>query len=402
LFKFSKDNSCNVALFKDMLLVALELTWLPVLILVTVIARFWPKRRTVGLGPEPLINNVYHAKALRRHGWSAETFVDSLNFITADFDVKLIYGSRLLRTVSRLLFFPFLFSIFRYKVIYIYFNGGGLYASRLLWVAEPLLYQMAGMKVIVMPYGGDVQDMQKCPNLALRYAVDKDYPKHFRRRHIINAKVWLWSRWADHVISGCDWVDYMQHWDTLCVSHFSIDLDEWVPSPTATREGRAMRILHAPNHKNIKGTRFFEQAIIDLQREGIAIELIMVQGIPNSQLRTLMQSCDVIADQLIIGWYAMFAIEAMALRKPVLCFTRADLEDLYVQANLLKRDELPLIKCNPSNVVDVIRKLSRAPTSSLSEFGDRGRAYVERRHSLEAIGAMFTAIHVDLCILRDA
>ena len=388
--------------FKYMVLVALELICFPLLVGAAVIARFWPKRKIIGLGPEPLINNVYHAKALRKHGWSAETFVDSLYFITAEFDVKLIYRSWSLRTLSRLLFVPFVFCIFRYKFIYIYFNGGGLYASRLLWVAEPLLYRIAGIKVIVMPYGGDVQDMQKCPNLAFRHAVDKDYPTHFRRRNTIRAKVWLWSRWADHVISGCDWVDYMQHWDTLCVSHFSIDLDDWLPSPTASREGRAMRILHAPNHKNIKGTRFFEQAVADLQSEGVAVELVMVQGVPNSQLRTLMQSCDVIADQLVIGWYAMFAIEAMALRKPVLCFTRTDLEDLYVQANLLERGELPLIKCTPSTVVDVIRELTKAPTSKLSEFGDRGRAYVERMHSLDTIGAMFSAIHADLGIHRDA
>jgi len=389
-------------LLKDVVLVALELICFPLFIGAAVIARFWPKRRIIGLGPEPLINNVYHAKALRRHGWDAETFVDSLYFITAEFDVKLIHKSRPIQTLSRLLFVPFLFCVFRYRVIYIYFNGGGLYASRLIWVAEPLLYRIAGIKVIVMPYGGDVQDMQKCPNLAFRHAVDKDYPTHFRRRHTIRAKVWLWSRWADHVISGCDWVDYMQHWDTLCVSHFSIDLDDWVASSNASREGRAMRILHAPNHKNIKGTRFFEQAIADLQREGVAVELVMVQGVPNSHLRKLMESCDVIADQLIIGWYAMFAIEAMALRKPVLCFTRSDLEDLYVQANLLERGELPLIKCSPSNVVDVIRELAKAPASSLSEIGNRGRAYVERRHSLDSIGAMFSAIHAELGIHRNA
>lgn len=388
-------------LFKDVILVILELLWLPALIILTVLARLWPKRVIVGLGPEPLINNVYHAKALKRHGWSAQTFVDSLYFITAEFDIKLIYRNALLSKLARLMFFPFIFSIFRYKILYIYFNGGGLYASRVLWVIEPFLYRLAGIQVLVMPYGGDVQDMQKCPNLAFKYAVDKDYPNHFRRRHVIRAKVWLWSRLADHVISGCDWVDYMQHWDTLCISHFSIDLDDWLSSPAASREGRALRILHAPNHKNIKGTQFFEQAVLQLQREGLDIELIMVQGLPNTQLRTLMKTCDVIADQLIIGWYAMFAIEAMALGKPVLCYARSDLENLYVQADLLQRGELPLINCTPANVVDVIRELATLNPSRLIELGERGRAYVERRHSLDAVGAMFSRIHADLGLQKD-
>jgi hypothetical protein len=390
-----------LSLMKYVILVLLELVWLPVLAVLTLFARLWPKKKIVGLGPEPLINNVYHAKALRKRGWTAETFVDSLYFITADFDIKLIYRNRLLSKLSRLMFLPFIFCIFRYKILYIYFNGGGLYASRVLWIIEPILYRIAAVKVMVMPYGGDVQDMQKCHNLAFKYAVDKDYPNHFRRRQIIRAKVWLWSLLADHVISGCDWVDYMPHWDTLCISHFSIDVDDWTPSQAAPREGRALRILHAPNHKNIKGTQFFEQAVIDLQREGVNVELIMVQGLPNAQLRVLMQSCDVIADQLIIGWYAMFAIEAMALGKPVLCYTRSDLEDLYVQADLLQRGELPLINCNPTSVVDVIRKLAFASPCSLSKLGERGRAYVEKRHSLDTIGAMFSEINAELGLRQD-
>lgn len=388
-------------LIKNLTLIFFELSWLPVLITLSIFARVWPKNMVVGLGPEPLINNIYHARALRKSGWSAETFVDSLYFITKDFDIKLIYRNRFLSRLARLIFLPFIFCIFRYKVLYIYFNGGGLYASRVIWIVEPLLYRIAGLKVVVMPYGGDVQDMQKCPNLSFKYAVDKDYPNHFRRRYIIRAKVWLWSRWADHVISGCDWVDYMQHWDTLCISHFSIDLEEWMPCSVSPRNGRALRILHAPNHKNIKGTQFFEEAVVKLKEEGIEIELIMVQGIPNTQLRALMESCDVIADQLIIGWYAMFAIEAMALGKPVLCFTRTDLEDLFVQANLLQRGELPLINCTPTTVVEVLRQLATSSSATFAELGERGRSYVERRHSLENVGAMFSDINVNLGLRCD-
>ncbi|MGV3628267.1 MAG: hypothetical protein ACO1PN_11350 [Betaproteobacteria bacterium] len=387
---------------KDCILVFLELVWLPALIGAALVARFWPKRKTVGLGPEPLINNVYHARALRKLGWDAETFVDSLYFITSEFDVKLIFRNNLLAKLTRLLFAPFLFSIFRYRIIYIYFNGGGLYAARALWILEPLLYRLADVKVVVMPYGGDVQDAQKSGSLCFKHAIDKDYPNHFRRRNIIRTKVWIWSLWADHVISGCDWVDYMQHWDTLCISHFSIDLEDWKFQSAPSKEGHILRILHAPNHKNIKGTRFFEEAVSQLRKEGILVELVMAQGLPNSELRRLIEDCDVVADQLIIGWYAMFAIEGMAMGKPVLCYVRDDLEELYVQAGLLDRGELPLIKCNPMNVKDVIRSIALTPTSGLSSLGQRGRAYVERRHSLHSIGAMFGTINESLGIRQDA
>lgn len=43
----------------------------------------------------------------------------------------------------------------------------------------------------------------------------------------------------------------------------------------------------------------------------MAVELITVQGKSNSELLALIDSCDIVADQLVIGWYAMFAIEGM-------------------------------------------------------------------------------------------
>lgn len=388
-----------IRLFKNCVLISWELLLTPLVFFAALLARFVPKPIEIGLGPEPLINNVYHSKALRAKGWQAETFVDSLYFITSEFDVKLISSNALLSRLIRLSFIPYFFSIFRYKVIYIYFNGGGLYAARLLWALEPFLYRLAGVKVVVMPYGGDVQDMQKSGELYFKHVVDKDYPRHFRRRMMIRSKVWMWSLYADHVISGCDWVDYMQHWDTLCISHFSIDLEHWASTENLQTIG-PIKILHAPNHKNIKGTHFFEQAVEFLKSAGHEVELVMVQGVPNSHLKKMISECDIVADQLVIGWYAMFAIEAMALGKPVLCYVRDDLEELYVRAGLLERGELPLIKCSPENLNEILKKLID-DRPRLRAIGECGRAYVERHHSLDAIGTMFTSINNDLGVKRN-
>lgn len=383
-----------VRFFKNIILILWEVFLLPLMFFSALLARFVPKSIEIGLGPEPLINNVYHAKALRSKGWQAETFVDSLYFITSEFDVKLISSNVLISRAIRLGFLPYFFSIFRYKVIYIYFNGGGLYAARALWILEPFFYRLAGVKVVVMPYGGDVQDMQKSGELYFKHVVDQDYPRHFRRRMMIRCKVWMWSLYADHVISGCDWVDYMQHWDTLCISHFSIDLDRWASCDEVNRTGM-VRILHAPNHKNIKGTRFFELAVERLKNMGHEVELVMVQGVPNAELKMMISDCDIVADQLVIGWYAMFAIEAMALGKPVLCYVRDDLEELYIRAGLLERDELPLIRCSPKNLDQVLEELV-VDRLKLRAIGERGRVYVEKHHSLDAIGIMFNAINEKL------
>ncbi len=70
---------------------------------------------------------------------------------------------------------------------------------------------------------------------------------------------------------------------------------------------------------------------------------ILAERVPNEKIRALMATVDIIADQLIIGWYAMFALEGMAMEKPVLCYLRDDLEKLYEATGLIQIDELPIV-----------------------------------------------------------
>jgi glycosyltransferase involved in cell wall biosynthesis len=378
-----------------------EFLALPVLVLVAGLSRFFDRAIDVGLGPEPLINNVYHKRALMKYGYSAETFVTSLYFITDDFDRRLIFNSRFVR-----LFLPFavfLLSVVRYKCVYFYFNGGPLFHTASLWRIEPFLFRLAGVRTVVMPYGGDVQCLDRCPNLLFRHAMAMDYPAHRFRLSAIRNRIDLWSRYADHVIAGCDWVDYLYYWNTLMLAHFSIDTEVWreVSADVESRTPNAdspLRVLHAPNHRELKGTRYFVQAVQELSREGVPIELVMAEKLPNDQIRELIKSVDVVADQLVIGWYAMFAIEAMSLGKPVLCYLRDDLMRFYVDAALIGADEIPVINCSPSTVKEALRSLV-ARHHELRTIGRRGRAFVEKHHSLEAVGKTFDSINRSLGVM---
>jgi hypothetical protein len=388
------------ATLRSSALYLLEMALLPILILVSILGRFSKKRIDVGLGPEPLINNVYHKMALQQYGYSAQTFVSDVYFITDKFDVR---GDRLLPTRYRFLRLSFVYlylfiaSLFRYKCIYIYFNGGPLGFGRLLWRIEPLLYKLAKVKMVVMPYGGDVQDLSRSPNLLFKSAMAIDYPEHRFRRKRIASKIDLWTKYADHVISGCEWVDYMYYWDTLMLAHFSIDTDAWKPpaADTIPANGGKLKILHAPNHRAIKGTQYFLDAVKELNEEGMDIELILLERVPNDEVRRVMASADFVADQLIVGWYAMFSIEAMAMGKPVLCYLREDLKDLYTAVGLVTADEIPIINCSPSTVKETIKNLA-LNRERLLEIGSRSREFVVKHHSIEAVGKIFDDINRSL------
>jgi glycosyltransferase involved in cell wall biosynthesis len=381
----------------------------PILFFIAVLCRFIRKSIDIGLGPEPFISHIYHKKAFELYGYTAQTFVSDVFFITDKFDVR---GDKIFFTKYTPLKKPFKFlsniylfalSLLRYKCVYIYFTGGplGLIASgrfaSFLWRIEPFLYKLARVKVVVMPYGGDVQEMSRSPNLLFKNAMSRDYPEHRFRRRRIETKIDLWTKYADHVIGGCDWVLYMYHWDTLMLAHFSIDVDTWKPVDKDSDRSRhtgnkKLRILHAPNHRAIKGTQHFIDAVNELIEDGLNIELVLLEGVANDEIKRVMASVDVVADQLIVGWYAMFALEAMAMGKPVLCFLHEDLEYLYVTSGLVAVDEIPIINCSPLTVKETIRDLV-LNRDKLVEIGKRSRAYIMKHHSTQAVGKVFDKIN---------
>jgi glycosyltransferase involved in cell wall biosynthesis len=383
-----KENNITIFIY-NIIRVTLDILMSPVLILSAVVSRFYPRKYDVGIGPVPLINSVYHKKALELYGVRAQTFVDSVYFITDDFDVRF---DQIFKGPLWLLLHYFLFirAVFCYRCLYIYFNGGPLRRTGFLRLLEPLLLKIAGVKIVVMPYGSDVQVMTRSDNLMFKQVMAMDYPKQGELGPKVSRDIDRWIKYADCIISGCEWVDYMPSWDKLCLSHFAIDMDYW--QAIEKKEATPAKILHAPNHRNIKGTDFFVKAVEELQKEGEQIELIMLEKVPNDKIHEVMISVDIVADQLIIGWYAMFAIEAMSLGKPVLCHLRKDLEELYISNGLLEKGEIPIVNCTVDSVKETIRELVNDQAKRL-RIGRQSIEYVQKHHSLQAIGEFFNEVN---------
>jgi glycosyltransferase involved in cell wall biosynthesis len=369
------------------------------------IGRFGKKSIDIGLGPEPLINNIYHKQALEKKGYSVETFVNQVYHIVSAFDYR---GDQLSYNKTKIgryftKYYLFLRAIRRYRCIYIYFNGGPLYTSAVLKKYEPSLLKLSRTKVVVMPYGSDVQIMSQCPNLLFKHAMVLDYPETHKSALLVEAQIYRWTTHADHVISGCDWVDYTYHWDTLTLAHFSIDVDKFAPYRKDLEfynrdftESAPLRVLHAPNHRTIKGTDFFIKAIEELKSEGHPIELVLIQGKSNSEVLEEMSNVDVVADQLIVGWYAMFALEAMSMGKPVICYLRKDLVELYLSSgNLESLEEIPHINSSFLEVKNNLLKVLNGEIS-LRARSLKGMEFVNKYHSLEYIGEIFHKINLSL------
>ena len=81
---------------------------------------------------------------------------------------------------------------------------------------------------------------------------------------------------------------------------------------------RVIKILHAPSHREAKGTRKIEEIISQLQSEGLPIEYIRLEGVPNERVIDELSRCDLVVDELYsdipiggLGTEAAFAKRAV-------------------------------------------------------------------------------------------
>jgi hypothetical protein len=176
----------------------------------------------------------------------------------------------------------------------------------------------------------------------------------------------------------------LQHADR--VLYLNPDLGRWLPGgqffPYANVDPRAvepvpsierdeMVVVHAPTDRSIKGSRHVVEAVELLRSEGLLIRLDLIEGLSYDAVRRRTAAADVVVDQLLIGWYGGFAVEAMALAKPVLCFIREE-ENPFGAA-------LPIVNATPTTLVDRLREMASAPARR-REVGMAGRRFVEREH----------------------
>ena len=372
---------------------------LPVLCILAYSSRLIRKSK-IGIGPEPLINNVYHKIALKSQGYDVETFVHRVYFITNEFDIRFDHYWKPIRLIA-----SFCYVIFNYSCIYIYFTGGPLGHSKLKKF-EPWLLLKARVKKVLMPYGADVQDVLRSNNLLYRHYLFIDYPKFQKKqRQAIIERIERWVKNGTYIISGCDWVFYLPHWDELMLGHFSIDLDKFSDSskddfPSSFSSSRPLRLLHAPNHRTIKGSRFFLEAVEELKQEGKYIQLDIIEKMPNSVVLKKISEADVILDQLVIGWYAMFALEALASGKPVVCYLDPELIKLYEYAGLLIPEELPIINTDFRSIKRIIREIYEG-IIDVSAYKRKTRTFVQDHHSIEYVGGVFAKINEKLGLKKQ-
>lgn len=161
--------------------------------------------------------------------------------------------------------------------------------------------------------------------------------------------------------------------------------EEFAPVP-----GHRPRIVHAPSNAGIKGTPLILAALERLKSR-FDFELILIENTPHAQAMKLYQSADMAIDQVLAGWYGGFAVELMAMGKPVAAYIREE-DRAFVPPAMW--DELPILRLDPRTLDDDLAAILADP-ARLVEQGARARRFALRWHNPAVTARALTRIYQD-------
>ncbi len=181
----------------------------------------------------------------------------------------------------------------------------------------------------------------------------------------------------------------------------SYDAVRWVPEAHVVPPGLDLRpfmpvppsdsplplVVHAPSNREKKGTRHVIEAC-----EQLPVELDVVEGVRHDAARERYARADIVVDQLNAGWHGVFALEAMALGKPVVSHLKPDVVERSAEGFGTR---VPIVPATKETLVEALRPLVEQPALR-REVGVRSRAYVERVHDADRVADRLVAVYRSL------
>ncbi len=166
-----------------------------------------------------------------------------------------------------------------------------------------------------------------------------------------------------------------------------IDVAAIEPAFPATDRTRPV-ILHAPSSRRRKGTEHVLAAC-----EGLDADLVLVEGLHHDEAFERYREADIVVDQLNAGWYGLFAIECMALGKPVVTFLH---DEAVARSEEAYGTRVPIVSATKENLRQRLEPLVARRGRAPHVIGERHARYVEQVHDLERVADRLLALYARL------
>lgn len=293
---------------------------------------------------------------------------------------RLLTGNRVTRKLRRARVLAWLLA--EYDIFHFHFHTTFLQDHR-----DLALLRAAGKRIVFHLHGCDIRD-----------------PRRVRREHgisacaecaiqcLVSVKLGLPAalrRYADAVIVSTP--DLLEFVPEAIYLPNPLDVEPWEQlrrrGGTERPAGGPFVVVHAPTDRAIKGTRHVEAAVAQLRAEGLPIELRLLEGMSREAMREACRDADIAVDQVLVGWIGLFALEMMALGKPVVAYIRPDLA--HVQP------DMPVANADPQGLACTLRRLLNAPDER-NDLARRGPAFVGRHHAPGAVNERIIRLYREL------
>lgn len=377
----------------------LNIVFIPVLSIGALILQFFGKysKKRVFFGLMHNNNLVYVRDSLRKLGYEASMipWIVPEHEKNIDYDINLciefprLYRNFIVQQILR--HFLFLWSLCNFDVFILPFRSRFFDEMPLLSFLEFQLIHLAGKKVILNPYGGDIQypevwssSSDKTMHVLFKAWMQDPYYSNVETSKT-KKNIRYCERHADAIIASLEWPDYLSKIDY----YFHMRINPSVPNrdKNAPFFSDEIKILHATNHPHFKGTEYIKQAVRELSQSGVKCSLKILEGTENKIVLREVDKSDIVIDQLLAGAYGRLAIEAMALGKPVMCYLREDFIKIYPQWN-----QCPIINVNIDTLKDKILEFISLSINKRQEIEDKSKEYIEKFHSPKYVGEKLSAI----------
>lgn len=158
------------------------------------------------------------------------------------------------------------------------------------------------------------------------------------------------------------------------------------------RQDGLLRIAHAPTNRAAKGSAHVVEACEALMKRypGQCV-LDLIENLPREQALARVHGCDVLVDQLLIGWYGGVAVEAMLLGKAVI--VRIEERDLHhVPTAMRAQLEGAVLQSDPDRLYQTLEQclLNR---QHLIQTAQLGHAYAQQWHDPQAVARVTSSAY---------
>lgn len=358
-----------------------------------------PIRPRLLFGFAPIINNKYWSKAMSQANYISHSISNAIPSINSkdDFDYYVDELFPINRkqsdwniTLQKLRLFNFVLRNYDILIMSFRYN---YFKDTVFWNKEAAILKKHGMKTVIIPYGSDYYIYSKVIDHSLKHNLMINVAPDIFNNKEKETRIAYWRDNADFIIMSF-MLDDAPRWDSLPVSSLCIDTELWKRTKkesNADGTNELVTITHTPNHRGFKGTEFIFKAIDELKNEGLKINFIIIEKLPNSEVkRILLEEADILIEQIIFTGYAVSAIEGLSAGLPVVSnLEREDMVQVFRRYSYL--NECPIVSGTPENIKETIRYLVQNPELR-NQLGQAGRKYVEKYNSYEAFQLFFEQI----------